>query len=182
MKLIPLKLQLAVATTALMSLQPLLTAETNAAPARIGIYDSRVLAYAYFTSDEHMRQLNAAIMAAKQAKTEGQTERSEQMAAALRKQQEEAHLQVFGSAPVDDALLALKEKLPALQEKAGVSNLVSKWDEAALSHYSKAELVDVTDLLAEEFKPTDAQRKVIASIKKSKPVSAEEIKKSEGGH
>lgn len=71
----------------------------------------------------------------------------------------------------------LKNRLPAIQKEAGVSTLISKWDEAALKKHPKAVQEDVTDLLAAEFKPGEKQSKVMAQIKESKPVPLDQLRK-----
>jgi hypothetical protein len=154
-------------------------AETTSAAERIGIYDSRVIAYAYFWSDAHQRELNEKARAAKEAKAAGQTARYEELSAVLKKEQVRIHRQVFSTAPVDDALVEIKDRLPEIQKEAGVSKLVSKWDEAALKQHRKAERVDITDLLVREFKPGEKQLKVIADLKGKKPVPLDKIDKLE---
>jgi len=181
-KLHHLKLPLAFGAAAVLFTQPFFAADTNALPARIGIYDSRAVSYAYFSSEAQQRQLTNDVAAAKQAKADGQTERFQQLSDALKNKQEHLHLLVFSTAPADEAMLALQERLPAILQQTGVSRLISKWDETALKQYPKVEKVDVTDLLAGEFKPDAAQLKVIAGLKKSKPVSLDEIKKMGTGH
>jgi len=152
-------------------------AETKAAPERIGVYDSRLVAYAHFWTEAHQRNLSGRTKAAKDAKAAGQTERAEEIGAALKKEQERIHRQVFSTAPVDDVLADIKVRLPEIQKEAGVSKLVSKWDEATLKQHRKAEKVDVTDLLVSEFKPGEKQLKVIADLKTKKPVPLDEIDK-----
>lgn len=158
------------ATLAIASSTMLRAAETNVTRERIGIYDSRVIAYAHFWSDAQQHKLNEMVEAARDARSAGQTNRHDELNAALKKLQEQNHLQVFSTAPVDEALADIKDRLPAIQKEAGVSKLISKWDEAALRQHPKAKLVDITDALAREFKPGEKQLKTILEIKKNKPV------------
>ena len=152
-------------------------AETKAAPERIGIYDSRLVAYSHFWTEAHQRDLKEKAKAAKDAKAAGQTARSEEISAALKKEQERIHRQVFSTAPVDDVIADIKTRLPEIQKEAGVSKLVSKWDESALKQHSKAKRVDVTNLLVREFNPGEKQLKVIAELKTKKPVPLDDIDK-----
>jgi len=151
-------------------------AETNAPLERIGTYDSRIIAYAYFWSETHQRKQNEMIRAARDAKAAGQTKNYNELNAVLEKQQKQIHLQVFSTAPASDALGEIKDRLPAIQKEAGVSKLISKWDEAALKQHPKAQQVDVTDLLVREFKPSEKQLKMMAEIKKNQPVPLEKMK------
>ena len=140
---------------------------------RIGIYDSRVVAYAHFWSDAHQQKLREAVAMARAAKAAGDTTRFDELSAGLKKEQEQNHRQVFSSAPVDEILEVLKARLPEIQKQAGVSRLVSKWDEKALEPFKRAEKVEVTSLLLGEFKLTDQQQKIAESFKKSKPIAPE---------
>ena len=148
-------------------------AVTNAMPMRIGIYDSRAVAYAHFWSESFQSKLNEQMTAARTAKQAGDTARFKELDTALRQMQDQLHRQVFSTAPADEALAALKGQIPEIEKQAGVTVLVSKWGEAALKKHPHAEPVDVTGQLVREFKPTEKQLKVIADLQKQKPLSLE---------
>ncbi len=148
-------------------------AETNNPPARIGIYDSRAVAFAWFWSGQHQTRLKELMQNARDAKTAGDTNRFREFAARLRLHQDEMHREVFSTAPPAGALDELKERLPEIQQAASVAALVSKWDDAALKKYPDAEKLDVTDRLVREFNPPEKQLKVIPSIEKSAPLPLE---------
>jgi hypothetical protein len=148
-------------------------AVTNAAPVRVGIYDSRAVAFAWFWSAPVQHQLQEQMAAARAAKQAGDTARFKELAAALRAEQDRIHRQGFSTAPVDDALAAIKDRIPEIEKQAGVTALVSKWDEPMLKQYRDAEKVDVTDRLVRGFNPTEKQLKVIADLQKKKPLSLE---------
>jgi len=151
-------------------------AETSAASERIGVYDSRVIAYAHFWTEANMRKIKEMSNAAKEAKASGQTERYNELSAKLKKEQEKNHLQVFSTAPVDDVLTEMKDRVAAIQKEAGVSRLVSKWDEQALKAYKPDRQVDVTDRLLGEFKLNEKQLKVVADMRKQKPLPLEKAR------
>jgi hypothetical protein len=145
-------------------------AETKNIPASIGVYDSRAVAFAWFSSGKHQSQLNELMQTARAAKTAGDTNRFEKLAATLREQQDQIHREGFSTAPPTEALAELKERLPEIQQAAGVTALVSKWDEVSLKQFKGAEQVDVTDRLVREFNPTDKSLKAISELEKSKPL------------
>ena len=155
----------------------LVEAEASAVPERIGVYDSRVIAYAHFWSDGHQRKLNELIKAAKEARAGGQVERFKELDAVLKKEQETSHLQVFSTAPVDDVLAGMADRVSMVQKEADVAMLVSKWDEPALKKHRGAKHVDVTDLLLREFKLDEKKMKVAQDIKKQKPLPLEKARK-----
>jgi hypothetical protein len=151
-------------------------AAEDAKSRRIGTYDSRVVAYAHFWSEGFQRQQQELMAGARATKTSGDKGKFKKLEAQIEQQQAKSHLQVFSTAPAEEALAALKDRLPQIQKEAKVDLLVSKWDEAALRQLANAEKVDVTDRLAREFKPKEQQLKVIESIKTQKPLPLEECK------
>jgi hypothetical protein len=52
------------------------------------------------------------------------------------------HKQGFSTAPVDDFLKHIKDKMPEIAKSAGVGPIVSKWDKETLAKYKSAEQVD----------------------------------------
>jgi hypothetical protein len=152
-------------------------AQSNGPPERIGIYDSRLVAYAHFHADSHLKQLKAQIETLKAAKVRGDTNEAKRLDQAIRAEQLRSHRQVFSTVPVDDVLAQIKDRLPEIQKEAGVSHLVSKWDEKTLEQHRNAERVDVTDLLVREFHPGEKQLKVIAELKHKEPVPLDEFHK-----
>jgi hypothetical protein len=149
-------------------------AEANAVPERIGIYDSRAVAYAEFWTPAHQSRINDLVKNAKAAKAAGETKRFNQLEAELESEQAKNHLQVFSIAPVDEILAGMKERVASVQKEANVSRLVSKWDEPTLKELKRAEKVDVTDLLLREFTLNERQQKVVADLRKKKPLPLKE--------
>jgi hypothetical protein len=144
---------------------------------KVGVYDSRAVAYAHFWSADASRERNEAVAAAKAAKAAGDTAGAEAKGRALAEHQKRMHEQVFGSAPAKEALAALAPRLSTLQRDLGVARLVSKWDAKALKEVPEAQRVDVTDRLVREFiVPTEKQQKVLDSMKTTKPVAAWRMK------
>jgi hypothetical protein len=144
---------------------------------RIGVYDSRVISYAHFWSAPARQQREALIAAAKAAKAAGDTARFHELGAQLSAAQSRAHLEVFSTAPADDALAALQPKLAEILRAQGVTRLVSKWDEAALQAVPAANRVDVTDRLAREFDLPPERAKTMEGIKRAKPLPLEEARR-----
>ena len=150
---------------------------TTPPAARVGIYDSRVIAFAYFWSAPQQQMAKERMTAAKTAKAAGDQATYAAIAKEMKERQSRSHLQVFSTAPVDDAMAALRERLPQLAAQAGVGEFVSKWDEAALQQYAVDARVDVTDLLVQEFKLSEQQMKTIEGIKRATPVPLDEARR-----
>lgn len=145
-----------------------------ASPERVGTYDSRLVAFAAFWDTTHQAKLAAQINDARAAKEQGDRTRHDAINREIAVQQRQMHLQVFSTAPIDELLATLAEHLPKLQQEAGVSRLISQWDETALAGIPNAARVDVTDQLVREFKlPDDKLRQLDqlkAKFKTTKPL------------
>jgi hypothetical protein len=152
-------------------LLPARGAETNTAVARVGVYDSRAVVYAWFTSDTNMAKLKAEVAAAQAAKASGNDAKFKELSTALRAKQDQIHREVFSTAPAEEAMAEIKNRIPEIEKAAGVSDLVSKWDVRLSGDYKGAEQVDVTGQLVRAFiTPTDKQLKMIESVIKSQPL------------
>jgi hypothetical protein len=143
-------------------------------PVKIGVYDSRCVAFAHFWTEAGQKKIQQLMADAKKAKESGDKKQMEELEKQGKEGQQKIHRQVFSTAPIDEILDEIKDRLPEIQKKAGVSVLISKWDEEKLKQYPSAEKIDVTDPLVELFKLDEKQQKVLESIKKAKPVSVEE--------
>ncbi len=177
MKLPPRFLLAAVAVLAAFSPGSAPAAEPAAAPARIGIYDSRAVAYAQFWSPAAAAKRAEIIAEAKAAKAAGDTAGFDRGAKAMTELQRRMHEQVFGPAPATDAFNVLAPRAPALRAELGVDRLVSKWDEKELAALPAAARIDVTDRLVREFLVPDAkQQRVLESLKTSTPVPLWKLK------
>jgi hypothetical protein len=154
-------------------------ADTPATSTRIGIYDSRAVAYAYFFTPAAMQHRSDLIARAKAAKAAGNTTEFAPLNAELVALQKRNHLQVFSTAPVDDAIAALQPKLPALLNELQVSRLVSKWDEPGLKNVAPTDQVDVTARLVHELlpNPSPQQSHTLASIQSTEPLPLAEAAK-----
>ncbi len=150
------------------------------APEKVGVYDSRAVAYAHFWSTSSCNTRNTLMAAAKTAKREGHTGEFQRLADELGGWQKRAHLQVFSTAPCTEALAALEPQRERLQQELGIARLVSKWDEAALARVPADARIDVTErLVATLFTPNAQQRKVLDEMKTAKPLPLARAEKLE---
>src|SRR5262249_32628249 len=76
--------------------------ETNASAKRIGVYDSRIVAFAHFWSAENQAKQREQIKTAQTAKASGDTARFNELSKAISEGQKKSHRQVFGTAPADE--------------------------------------------------------------------------------
>src|SRR3989304_2737278 len=88
---------------------------------QVGVYDSRVVAYAHFWSDAHQKKLNKFVAEPKTAKESGDKKKFEDLGKVLSDHQKQVHRQTFSSVSVDDILAEIKDRLPEIKKQAGVS-------------------------------------------------------------
>jgi len=137
---------------------------------RIGVYDSRAIAVAFAGSEVFNKWMSALREEHEKAKAAGDQKRVAELEAEVAERQKSMHKQGFSTAPVDNILEQIKDRLPAIRQGAGVGVLVSKWDKDTLAKHSSAERVDVTMELIDAFNPNERQRKSAIEIQKHKPI------------
>ena len=141
---------------------------------KVGIYDSRAIAMAYFRSEEFSNVMKGLHKELQEAQEQGNESRVAELNAQGPALQAKAHQQGFGNAPIDDIIQRIKKELPQIAEKAGVDLIVSKWN---LDFQAPgAKFIDVTDLMVKPFSPTKETLKVIKDIQKQDPVPLEVLK------
>lgn len=139
---------------------------TGAPKVRIGTYDTRAVALAYLRSEDWQKEIAKLRTEVEKAKAAGDEKRVGELQPQGERGQRRAHAQVFSNGPIDDILPKLKDAMAAVAKKANVAVIVP----SAAWHDDSVELVDVTELLAEQFKPSDETRKIMAEIRKSQPM------------
>ncbi len=157
--------------------------EADVPVTRIGTYDSRAIAVAFVGSEVYKSTVGKKMVDMmaeyKKAEAEGDKKRVEEVKAWGEAQQALRHRQAFSTAPVDDILEHITDRLPAIKKQADAELLVSKWDEKTLARYRSAERVDVTMRLVEALKPNEKQKKSAVGIQEHDPVPLEKMKDHE---
>lgn len=144
---------------------------------RVGTYDSRSVAVAFAGSEAFSKWFGDLKAERDKAQAAGDQNRVAELKAEGAARQKLMHAQGFSTASVDNILNQIKDSLPSIREKAGVTVLVSTWDKDGLAEYKDAELVDVTMALVDAFHPKDRQRKSAIEIQKHAPIPLEQAEK-----
>ena len=142
---------------------------------RVGTFDSRALAMAYYRSEafkDHLKEMHAKH---EKAKTEGDEQLVKELADKGPALQDLIHKQGFGTWPVDNLLEKIKAKLPEIAADAGVDVIVSKWN--IVYQQPEVNFIDVTDLMVIPFAPDQATLTVIEEIRKQDPIPLEDLKR-----
>jgi hypothetical protein len=166
----------ALAALAWLSPAPAVAAEKEAASFRVGTFDSRAVAIAYYRSGTHMEIIKNLKQEHAAAEAAGDEELAKELSTRGQDSQHLAHLQGFGSYPIDEILALIQEEIPGIAASAGVDVIVSKWD--IVHALPEAEFVDVTLAMVEPFEPDSATLKLIKEeLPKVDPLPLEELEK-----
>lgn len=138
---------------------------------RIGIFDSRAVAYARFWSEAHQRELRQRAAAAEAAKAASDEILFKKLSRELQEEQRTIHLQVFSTASVDDILATMADHVKNLQREIGFTRLVSKWDKEELARVGKVEQVDVTLMLVAYYSLPEKRARALTELLKHEPLS-----------
>ena len=141
----------------------------------VGTFDSRVIAIAYYNTEEHKSYVEGLKTEHAKAVASGDKERVKELKAIGEGSQELAHKQAFSTWPVDNILKIIEGKIPEIAKQADVDLIVSKWN----IDYQRSgiEFIDVTDVMVKLFNPDEQILKMLEQIKKMDPVSIEEFEK-----
>lgn len=140
---------------------------------KIGTFDSRALALAYWRSDEGMKELQGLHEEMRKAKQAGDEKRIKELEIEGPGKQVRLHQQVFSTGTVTDVVKKIQTELPLVAKEAGVSLIVSKWQIAYKD--TSIEYVDVTLPLVKLFNPDEKIMKMVEQIMKTDPVPIEEL-------
>lgn len=137
----------------------------------VGIYNSRAVALAWGRSKAHNDVITQLYAEAQKAKATGDSAKLKELRKQGSSMQDKLHRQVFGDAPIDDILsTALKDALPAIMKKAGVTQIAAK-----TPNNSTVKTVDITEALVDYFNPTPQTRKMISDLVKHPPLSQDKF-------
>lgn len=142
---------------------------------RVGTFDSRALVIAFANSEMWNRRLAQIKQERDKAKAAGDDKKVKELEDEFGPgRQDRMHQQGFSTAPVDDILEEIKDKLPEIAKEANVDLIVSKW--AVTYQVPGAEFVDVTDLMCKPFSPNERAQRWIKECVKQTPVPLYKLK------
>jgi hypothetical protein len=155
--------------------------QSQSAPAasaiRVGTFDSRAIAVAFAGSKSFNDAIRKMMDEHKKAKAAGDEKRVKELEAEGAAGQALMHRQGFGTASVANILEHVKDKLPAVAERAGVEVIVSKWD--VVYRKTGVQPVDVTDAMVALFEPNERVLAIVKDMKDKPPLTLKEIEEGE---
>jgi hypothetical protein len=139
---------------------------------RIGTYDSRAVAIAYGCSDALQEYASKAKKVLDHCVEIGDTRRAQELNDLRELLQIRLKLQTISTAPINDILETVREKLPQVAQQHDVVLIARAAD---YQDDATVELVDVTDALVALFEPDAAALRRIEEFCKHDPVPIEVI-------
>jgi len=137
---------------------------------RIGVFDSRAIAIAFYNSKFSTNQEIFAALGTKmkEAKEKNDKEAITKIEREASLRQVIMHEQGFGRGSINNVTEIVKEKIAQLAKSENLSTIVSKWE--LVFSGSDIILVDVTEKIADFFEPNEKIKLMLKEIKLSEPI------------
>ncbi|MEI7492139.1 MAG: hypothetical protein WCK92_12125 [Bacteroidota bacterium] len=148
-------------------------AQKKSTTIKIGTYDSRVIVFAWSRTDalkQYMMKIGQKTDSATKAHDSA---RIKELGVEGMSYQHLLHQMVFSTGSVASVMTVIKDKLPELAKKEGVSIIVSKYE---LNYNDPSfEIVDLTKQVAALFQPKENIDKMAGEIAGQAPIPIEEM-------
>ena len=141
--------------------------------ARIGTYDSRAIALAFYNTDQFRQTMSGMMAELEKVKSAKDDKRVKELESQGQFMQARMHWQVFSNLSVPNVIDRIKDALPGIAKDAGVSAIVSKWE--LVYKDESIECVDVTPRLVKLFNPDEKVLKWIEEGSKQDPIPLEKL-------
>jgi hypothetical protein len=140
---------------------------------KIGVYDSRVIIFAYSRSDLFRQHQAKFKQQSDSAGKVNDTVRIKELTIQAISYQHLFHQMIFGTGSTAAIIDLVKEGIPEIAKKAGVIMVVSKFE---LTYKDpSAEIVDLTNEIVRLFKPLENIDKMAGEIRNVQPVPLEDL-------
>ena len=146
---------------------------------RVGTFDARAVALAYYRSPLHNQRLAKLSAQRKAAKEAGNSDLVKQLESAGAAEQARAHQQVFGNGPYDSLADDLATLLPAVAAAADVDLIT-----AGKPLYARpgTQSTDVTDAVLQALQTDDKTRKMVQDMREKIRAGQYDPAKYKGEH
>ncbi len=158
-----------------MAMIPVQTRAQEKSPCmKIGTYDSRIVTLAWSRGDLFKQYMTSFGQQSDSAKKANDSVRIKELSVHAMMFQHLLHQMVFSSGSIGFIMEKVKDKLPELAKKSGVSLILSKWE---LTYFkdTEIEVVDLTKPVYMLFEPKEDIEKMAAEMDKIEPVPLNEL-------
>jgi hypothetical protein len=157
----------------LLASQEIVGAQTHSETVRIGTFDSRAVALAFWRSDEGMGVLDGVSVELQKAREAGDEARVRELEAKGPAIQIRMNQQVFSTGTVTDILKRVQVQIPVVAENSGVSPVVSKWQ--ITYQDPSVEMIDITMELVSLFSSTEDILARVKRVMETEPIPIDEL-------
>ncbi|MEI6140381.1 MAG: hypothetical protein WCP85_14020 [Mariniphaga sp.] len=148
-------------------------AQNNPTRMKIGVYDSRVVVFAWSRSNYFKEQMGKIRQHSDSAMKTNDTLKIKEVSIQAMSYQHLLHQMVFSNGSAASILELVKDKLPEVAKQAGVSIVVSKFE---LNYQDPSiEIVDLTTQVSQLFNPTENIDNMVGNIKKDQPIPLDKL-------
>ncbi len=140
---------------------------------KIGVYDSRVVALAYYRSTRQMARLSRIQQEYNKAKADDNKKRMQELEKEGPWNQVRMHQQVFSTAGISHITAQISDEIKTMAREAGVMAVVSRWEMPYLG--AGVTTVDLTLAMAKLFNPDEKTLKIMESMKNQEPVPFDKL-------
>ena len=141
---------------------------------RIGTFDSRAVALAYYRSPEGLDRMRPEWdREMREAEAAGDSARMDELKLFMPSFQHLLHQQVFSTGSICNVMREIEEDLPGIAAEAGVDLIVSQWEVPYRS--PDVELIDLTPDIVALFVVAEETASLVAQIADVEPVPLEEL-------
>ena len=148
-------------------------AQKSANTLKIGVYDSRVVVFAYSRSTLFREHIEKFTKQSDSATKASDTASIKELSVHSMSYQHLLHQMVFGSGSIITVMDLVRDRLPEVAKQAGVSVLMSKFE--MMFKDPSVETVDVTSQIIQLFKPNENLDKMITEIYKNEPIPLDDL-------
>lgn len=141
--------------------------------AKIGVYDSRIVALAYYRSASQIARFKALHDEYNKAKADNNQKRLQELEREGPWNQIRMHQQVFSTAGILNITSQFQDEIKNIAKTEGVAAIVSKWEMPYLD--PAIATVDVTMAMAKLFNPDEQTIKIMEGMKNQQPVPFDQL-------
>lgn len=150
-----------------------LFAQKEANASKIGVYDSRIVVFAYSRSNYFREYMMKIKVQSDSASSLNDSIRIKEMSIKAMSYQHLLHQMVFGNGSAISVMDLIKDRLPDIAEQAEVKCIISKYE---LNYIDPSvEIVDLTNHISQLFNPNENIEDMAREISKNQPIPLEDL-------
>lgn len=155
-------------TSIMMTMQSCQETKTSEDLVKVGIYDSRIVALAFYRSDQWGDYITQLRQDHKEAKEAGDDEKVALIDKIGPGSQDLAHKQGFSTMPIPNILEKIKDSIPIIAERFGLDVIMNKWE--IVYQKDKIELIDISMEMISFFNPSEETMEMLDQMDEVEPV------------